>query len=154
MACKFIIIRGAPRQHKIHSVYVCNKWTSYQQIPFPQVKLNVAKKSHYYIELCFLFWIGFLFLNLKYFTLSSSEHTIFPPNIFVPLGWGEVMHIKLLEPEEYKLLSIVSWISLQRSISGCVSGIFAPFSMVTCFASLYSFIQNNSWMGLIWTTVS
>jgi len=28
MACKLIIIRGAPRQHKIYIVHVCSKWTS------------------------------------------------------------------------------------------------------------------------------
>jgi len=68
MECKFIVIRGVPRQHKILTVHVCSKWTCYQHIPFPQVKLNVVKKSHYYyIELCFwFFWIGCVFLILKF----------------------------------------------------------------------------------------
>ena len=135
------------------------KWS--HCVPYVFSKLRDKKYIRFsfdspsYIELCFLFFsIGCVFLILKYFAWNSSEHTIFPCTIFVPLGWGEVRHIKLSEPEEYKLLSIVPWISLWRSISGCVSEIFAWVSMVTFFASLYSVIQNTYWNGLIWTAVS
>jgi len=135
------------------------KWS--HCVPYVFIKLQDKKYLRFsfdspsYIELCFLFfWIGCVFLLLKDFALNSSEHTIFPCTIFMPLGWGEVRYIKLFKPEEYKLLSIFPWISLWRSISGCVSGIFAPVSMVTFFASHYSVMQNTSWMGLIWTTIS